>query len=490
MTFDIKKIDLFSYPYSKVGNLLDEAHSEDSLLYSSSKELTYPIYQAMGEALIAEKKLDQEQQQIVTKRIKEIVAEAAVNLGMSGIMGQSEIKISDLQKLRNEVKRIVLCVSNKKPLFQSLKGKEELTPIEKVFRTLLSDEIDLTGVVNREMVSAIFWERDPKMLKEARNCVQKILDGFDTSDGREPTLAESSAIENLLTFYPLFDPQEGEILVIPEWTGNSWKRVPFAVEPIQLTHSSLASPMFAYGLVPKEEGISAKLLFKQTTYPADRGAFLSILSDVNPGASIGEYAFHMGFSALEGWFERHSSPDCKADVFGQSLGGSLALLASAHFGEKIRKAHAFSPPAPWPWSISQFDVIPKERRPDVRIFCQWEDRLPKLGWGWHPDWKVHHVFASKDHGAFLSHAKAFTAEKGVLILDAKSEVHSATLSRKAIAITQFFCSFILFERLSIAFMMHRIFYAMYRCIKETPKNLDQLLSAKIEIAFDSEEDSS
>lgn len=484
MSSAIKKIDLFSYYNPRVGRILDEKQPENAVVYSSAykaqnttktqEDFTRPIYKAMKEALLVDKTFDPEQEATIGKRIKEIVAEAANNLGLSSLMGQNEIKISDLQKLRDEVKRIVLCVGNKKPLFHPPEAGEELTAFQKVFQTLLSDQLSPSGVVNGDTAPAIFWGRDPKALKDARSYVQTILNRFDTSDAREPTLAESASIENLLALYPFFDPPEGEALIIPEWTGTEWKRVPFTVQRLQLTQSWLASPMFAYGLVPKEKGICPKLLFKGTTYPADRGAFLSILSDVNPGASVGEYAFHMGFSSLEEWFAKYTTPECKADVFGQSLGGSLTLLAASYFGEKIRKAHAFGSPAPWPWSVSKFDSIPEQRRPDVRIFSQSGDGIPKLGWGWHAAWKVHRVFAGEDYGAFLSHAKAFTAEKGVLILDVKSEADSSGLSRKALAITQLVLSFILFVLAVVVFTIHRIIYAVYHRIKVTILSIAEL----------------
>lgn len=485
-----QKINLFAFNRPDIGQILDGKHDKESTLYDSwydsensgmayifgsaakdeaQERFLEPIYEEMKKALIAEKHLDSHQQTIVANRIKEIVEQAELNLGLGGTMKQSEIKISDLQKIRNEVKKIVLCVGNSRPLFPAQEG-EDPSPMSNVFQTLLSENPSAGDVLNSDTASSVLWGRDPKFLKEARDYVQDMFDRFTAypPERRSQRLANEASIENLLALYPFFDPEAGETLNVPEKIDGKWTSVPYEVEKIQLTQNWLASPMFAYGLVPKEHKDKAapKLLFKGTTYPVDRGAFLSLLSDTNPFASVGEYAFNMGFSELEKWFEKNTSEEVKADVMGQSLGGSLTLLASANFGDKIRKAHAFNPPAPFPWSISNFDSYQEHQRPDVRVFCQSGDVIPKLGWGWHPAWKVHKVFTSRDDGAFFSHAKAFTAESDVLILDVNPEMDSSSFSRKIIAIIQLVVSPILFVVLAIFFFIHRVLYAIYNGIKK------------------------
>ncbi len=77
----------------------------------------------------------------------------------------------------------------------------------------------------------------------------------------------------------------------------------------------------AFGLIPNERSSPPLLLFKGTTYPTDDGCMLGLLTDLNPFASVGKYAFKIGKNKISKWLENHTSQS-RARIYGKSLGSA------------------------------------------------------------------------------------------------------------------------------------------------------------------------
>ncbi len=405
--------------------------------------------------------LDEHDMQVVTRKIGLIAAQACFNLGKEL---NEEMSVSDVYEISDEIKRSIVAIGHK-PEFHSCFDEEEDQTKLRLFQFLL-DEIPPLDISERDkLIRALLWKKNPEMLETAREGVRETLQDLffwaeqdPAHTGSYPKLPIEATIGNMLAIYTFLDPQQDEIIIVPQKVDGSWQNIPYSVEKIQMTPDFLGSPMYAFGLSPveKNKGFPPLLLFKGTTYPTDEGAFLSILSDLNPFASVGAYAFSMGRENIKNWMDRVIEDDAKVRVFGASLGGSLSLQAGIDFSSYIEEVHAFSPPALFNRDIKKWEDIPVESRPRVFVYCNEGDVIPHFGSSWGKDWTVVSVIASQSYNPFLSHCRVFAADD-VIMLDSNIEKDHESFSRGLLSTIQLVASIPIFCFLAFIFALYLAF---------------------------------
>jgi pimeloyl-ACP methyl ester carboxylesterase len=295
-------------------------------------------------------------------------------------------------------------------------------PVGEAFASFLLTESDWYGKVPSfwkvvSFLPSVLWKKDLKLMREAKSWLQANISNVskESLNGK----LGSAYLRNLISYYPYFVPEQGEKISLP--MGASRFNVTYTVELIELTPSYLGSPITAYGLVP-ERGKKAPpiLLFKGTTYPADDGFYLSLLTDINPYGSVGMLAFQMGKEKIETWLQERTK-ECKAEVMGVSLGGCLSLQTASQYPEYIKAVHAFNSPG---ITFDEVDAWQQSRqeKPEVNVYLQDGDPVSSsVGRCFAPDWKIHGVFAPATD-PIQAHASTYTAHPEAFIIpeDVKS----------------------------------------------------------------------
>jgi hypothetical protein len=269
---------------------------------------------------------------------------------------------------------------------------------------------------------SILWKADKALFKSAKQWLQaKIISApREVLDKRMLGIY----VRNLLSYYPFFSPEEGEEIRLP--LGPLGLTVTYKVEPIELTHPAFGSPLMAYGLTPNHLEAAPILLFKGTTYPSDKGFFLSILTDLNPYGAVGSFAFQLSArERVKAWLSKCS---LKAEVMGASLGGSLSLQTASECSEYIKVVHAFNSPG-----VSSIEVRSWEKskeKPEVNVYLQDQDPISTfIGRCFASDWNVYRVFAPNVAPSQV-HASAYTAHPESFIIPEDTQKINADYKRK------------------------------------------------------------
>lgn len=239
------------------------------------------------------------------------------------------------------------------------------------------NEITKTG----ELLLAILWEPNLELLNEARSLIKNLLFDMHRQFASEKiTSTDRFHLEmimgDLLSLYPFLKPEDGETIKLPVQIEGVYNLVEYTTNRIEMTPDLLSSPLVAYGLTPTDLRASPILLFKGTTYPSDEGAFLSVMTDLNPFAAVGKYAFEMGKEKIQNWLEIQASTS-KTTVYGKSLGGALSWRSALHFPDKIGKVMAYGSPG-FSFIERSLLYVVGEKHPELEInfFCQRNDLVP------------------------------------------------------------------------------------------------------------------
>jgi pimeloyl-ACP methyl ester carboxylesterase len=234
-------------------------------------------------------------------------------------------------------------------------------------------------------------------------------------------------LRNLLCYYPFFSPKKEEEIHLP--FGPLESTLSYRVEPIELTPPYLGSPLMAYGLVPKTAKANPLLLFKGTTYPADSGFYLSLLTDINPFGAVGSFAFQgFGKEKFKSWLAKQAQDNLKAEVMGASLGGSLSLQTAATFPEYISSVHAFNSPGVTFKEVESWKK--SQERPEVNVYLQEGDPVSSfVGRCFAPDWNIYRVFVPKITPAQV-HASTYTAHPEVFIIPEEASTVNKDMRRR------------------------------------------------------------
>jgi pimeloyl-ACP methyl ester carboxylesterase len=234
----------------------------------------------------------------------------------------------------------------------------------------------------KTMLNAIVWKKNPEVLALGRDLLNKIFVNMFEEMNKKRLSSEKSfhmeiIIGDLLSLYPFIGPKDGEELKIPVKIDEKWELVTYNVQTIHLTPEWMGSPLVAFGLNAKTHPDAPPLLlFKGTTYPTDEGFSLSLLTDLNPGASVGAYVFRLGQQKIKGWLDTHAQ-EKKAIIYGKSLGGSQAWRTALYFPDQVQKVMSYSSPGFSSRDLKRLNHIQKLKSiPEINIFCQPNDPTP------------------------------------------------------------------------------------------------------------------
>lgn len=233
-------------------------------------------------------------------------------------------------------------------------------------------------IANSALVWTILHKPDRHILNAAQELVQDLLkDLFEQKALFSANFLHLEAtIGDVLALYPYLGVPNGSTLQVPVRLGTEWKLIDYIVERIEMTPSWMGSPLVAYGLHALDSSAPPLLLFKGTTYPADEGASLSLLTDLNLFGSVGSYAFAIGKATIQQWLEQHTATQ-KAIVYGKSLGGAQAWRSALYFPTHIQKVMAIAAPGCSYWEQAEMQhVMQAQPHLEINIFCQPNDPVP------------------------------------------------------------------------------------------------------------------
>lgn len=378
---------------------------------------------------------DAHQEWMIDQRFNTILEQIYFNLGT---------RKPSKEKIMQEMRQII--VANGQDL--QLPDPYEFPPIvQAVYHSLFTDQF--VSYNHKELLSQIFLKQDPYIFKKMRELLQLLLKRIFEQLQNE-NISHELLIGHILAYLPFFAVEEGETFEIPIRINNEWKLVSYAAKKITLTPPALGSPITAIGL--KSCHAPPLLLYKGTSYPSDEGFVLSILTDLNPGASVGAYAIYLAREKIAGWLA-----DSKVKIFGLSLGGALALHTAVLFPENIDAVFAYNPPALLQNEMCKWQKM-SPSYPTVHVIYHENDIVPATGFKWGDGWNIYRIYLDKKKLFLLAHFKCFIARRHHIILRTNPAQDERKWSRLLIASLHFILSFFFFPISLIIYFCKNISY--------------------------------
>ncbi|WP_367606260.1 hypothetical protein [Legionella sp. W05-934-2] len=270
-------------------------------------------------------------------------------------------------------------------------------------------------------LSAILIKEDPKFIALLN---QGLKDGFmyllNQLQGLKMTpdllLRAQIYIQNCLCFLPYTNPELNETIVLPEWIDNKWQPVTYTIEPMLLTSPPKCGSFFtqpsdqfyAFGLKPvdKDLPVRAKLVFQASAYPAGKGFWIAVKSDMKAFQTPGNDLLKSGQRVIDNWVNQLDRP---VDFVGISLGAIMAITAAIANG-KVTKVHAYNPPGYYGQDLAK---LSDKQIPEVHVIRNAGEPASELG-SFDPRFKVHLLTPKKEYQSklfLIRHALSF-ANKG------------------------------------------------------------------------------
>lgn len=288
----------------------------------------------------------------------------------------SKENCSEKHLLEHALKHIV--ISPQTPWTPKIKH-ESLSKIQGHILNVLRGNLPSTNeLLKADYLLAVVWKKNPDILREARQLIDHIfLDMMEQLNQKELTESEAFHMEmligDLLSLYPFLGPEQGEQLFVPIQIEQKWQFVEYTVDRLPFTPDWMGSPLVAFGLTPKNNSAPPLLLFKGTTYPTDDGFGLSLLTDINPFASVGKYGFKLGEKIISSWLKEHTAY-AKAKLYGKSLGGALAWQTALGYPEYIEKTMTYGAPGFCSADLKRCRQLEEQQMfPSIDMFYQEND---------------------------------------------------------------------------------------------------------------------
>jgi pimeloyl-ACP methyl ester carboxylesterase len=356
-----------------------------------------------------------------------------------GVKESKLIEVNSVKKVLDAIDR--LQVAGQAP--QLKKAKPSFIPHDNArnfMKFLFSDQPLSTAFVNWKLVKGLLFQKDEALLKDIRiefqnYCIKlaKQLNKPQFAGPHEQKLADI-LIGNLLALYPFFEPDDGDLLALPQKIKGKWELVNYRVNLLQMTPDWKGDPYYACGLVPLEDPFATPhLVFMGTPPPTTRGAVHAEYTDFIPGLSVGESVYQEGQKTVESWVDDIVAiTGQKFHIYGQSLGGSLCQILAAHKPDKIGKVFAYNPPSLWKPLLEQYQTkiqsLSEADRPEMNIFCQERDPVYSLGAGWDPSWNVYQVLPKEEPNPYEAHIRAFSGQRVVVLKMTPEDIQSHNVS--------------------------------------------------------------
>lgn len=329
------------------------------------------------------------------------------------------------------------------------------------------------------LVSAVIWGQDLAVMDEARNLIQNLLADLNRQLS-SPDLKPSDEFHlemimgDLLALYPYLMPKNGEVIKLPAKIDGIWSLIDYETDRIEMTSNLLSSPLVAYGMRPAHESAPPVLIFKGTTYPTDEGALMSIMTDINPFGSVGDYGFRMGKEKIKTWLESQVST-AKVNIYGKSLGGAQSWRTAINFPKNIGKVMTYGAPGFAPLELSRLNTV-TEKYPELQFnfFCQKNDLVHFSDFAAKKGVNYYEVLNGEfQTNVFAAHSDMYSTQESSMILKMQAEDIQAPGKRAVVTIARLIAS-LLFPVVSVAILLNAIARTTVFVGKETVKLVKSL----------------
>lgn len=204
-----------------------------------------------------------------------------------------------------------------------------------------------------EELKALFVEHNPGLMAQAREQLEKVFPRLLTqiNNKTHPDEVTEALVDHVIGVYAFMQPQDGSGVKFLQKIDDSWQLVTYQIKRILMTDTTLATPVYAYGCMPEgNNAANPLLLYRGTTYRSQDGALLSYMADVTPMHSVGELIYKQGKDAVALFINQSNNKP--VHIYGNSLGGALAVLTGEDFPDKT-VIHAHAAPGKLPCTTSR-----------------------------------------------------------------------------------------------------------------------------------------
>jgi hypothetical protein len=338
---------------------------------------------------LATKNLTQDQKEFIDGKWSEILHYACQNAGLK--KWGPHVK-NHLPTLEQSVVSILHGVEMRG--FRVWKQQTQDDHLETLFRLFFDDNasIDDVDFTNSEKL-AFFWEYDSTIIAQFRSRFEKIFSDLyqEMVWTQHDSLVTHMLIGNLIALYPYFDPSAGHEVRLLQHINQEWQMVSYRIEHISLVDDEI----HALGLIPIEHKDAYPILiFRGTPYPAAKGFWKAVFSDLHPFRSVGEDIYKAGKKNIHQWMEGKPHIKC----YGMSLGGALCYHLGKEYGRRVT-VHAYVPPGIY---------FSKKERNKVEGVAYFHTNDLVKAVGYHPtgeNFKCYALLTESNRNFLLAHAR-------------------------------------------------------------------------------------
>lgn len=360
---------------------------------------------------------------------------------------------------------------------KSFTGKHQEN-VSKMLEFLFSD--GSLPAMEKELLRSILLKRNIEIIEVLGEQLQLILHNIkeqaERSKDPEFKIQAQIMVGNIIALLPYFSPEyfRSKELAIPKFDVSQlrWRNVVYRItcSPMELPslfwNKFLGKGIDIVELEPlnESEREPAIRVFQGTTYPAGKGMWMTLLADVTPFSSVGEI-FFLCEDSIKKSLDASGRP---LELYGQSLGGALAMLVAAKWSERVEKAVVFSSPKLLSKTLKRLQAKNafqgKGSFPKVGLFIQEGDLVPMAGDALPNQTEIFSLSKEKEVAGnffkrkFFSHAQCFAGLKGVKIkrIDVK-DIEKWSLT----GIIHYILSPFLFAFLFLIFSLWRILCTLF-----------------------------
>lgn len=271
---------------------------------------------------------------------------------------------------------------------------------------------------------ALIVKKDIELLDVIREELKKIFLNISLyCEKLNPTLQNRLEvfINTLVSNFAFLDPKEGEEVVLPQKIHGAWLKVTYQFKKIDISSKAgwraklleAEDRIYAYGLEPALPEAYPYLLLMGTTYLTGQGAFLSLLSIVTPGLSVGE---SHDLTELEKWM----CCRLKVKVCGHSQGGTMAMLVTIRYSKHTHSAYCLNPAILHKETLLRLKPLGGEK---INVYVQERDPVFMFGDLLIKGTRVFHVTQpnAKKYSRLSAHALHFSGYPEASITEIKTE---------------------------------------------------------------------
>lgn len=369
---------------------------------------------------------------------------------------QNHRRTDDPSALLEAVEHIV--VSARTPWIPGVKADKLSQNQNLILNTIRGNFPPVRELIKTDYLLTVMWKKNPQILREARELIHELfVDMAEQLNQKEFSSDEIFHMEmiigELLSLYPFLNPEQDDTLSVPALVKGKWELVSYSVDRIELTSQWIGSPLVAFGLIPSEGFPSAPplLLFKGTTYPADDGFGLSVLADLNPFATVGNYGFRLGQEKIGNWLEKYTS-QANVIIYGKSLGGALAWQTALSFPEFTDKVMTYGAPGLSSSDLKRcHQLAEKDQLPSIHLFCQENDPVTSVDHVATRGIHYYRVLGKHRRRGVAAHADMYSTHEVSAVIRINPHREARQWQRRALTILRAIASFTIFPVLILVY---------------------------------------